>query len=98
MNLRLIRASQFVSHYPSVKIVYRLGKDHVNVDALSCLVRLRDKQENTHEDEGGIFGFLTTVVGVSMVTLRSLEKGYVEDPHFRLIYDNIRAKMKVKTD
>jgi hypothetical protein len=55
MNLRLIRASQFMSQYPSVKIVYRSGKDHVNANALSRLVRLRDKQENTREDEGCVY-------------------------------------------
>jgi hypothetical protein len=44
-----------MSQYPSVKIVYRSGKDHVNANALSRLVRLRDKQENTREDEGCVY-------------------------------------------
>src|SRR6202043_306917 len=72
MNLRLIRASQFVSQYPSITIVYRPGKDNINADALSRLVRLRAKHENAREEEGGVYGFLTTVVGVSMTTPRHL--------------------------
>jgi len=98
MNLRLIRASQFVSQYPNVKIVHRPGKDHVNADALSRLVRLRTKHEDPRDDEGGVYGFLTTVVGVSMSTLRQLEEGYTKDRHLALIYDNIRDRIKVKND
>jgi len=99
MNLRLIRASQFISQYPNIRIVHRPGKDHVNADALSRLVQLRTKHENPREDEGGVYGFLTTtVVGVSMTTLRLLEEGYTKDRHLSLIYDAIRSKMKIKDD
>jgi len=98
MNLRLIRASQFISQYPNIKIVHRPGKDHVNADALSLLVCLRTKHEDPRDDEGGVYGFLATIVGVSMSTLRQLEEGYTKDRHLGLIYDNIRDRIKVKND
>lgn len=98
MNLRLIRASQFVSQYPSIRIIYRPGKHNVNADALSRLVKLRTIHEPPPANDEGVYGFLTTVVGVSMSTLRLLEQGYAEDPHLRLIYDNIRKKMKLRDE
>jgi hypothetical protein len=95
----LIRASQFISQYPNVKVVYRPGKDHVNADALSRLTQLKDQPNaDPREEEGGIYGFLITVVGVSMSTLRALEDRYVKDPHLSLIYDNIKRKMKIQDD
>src|ERR1700676_2455571 len=36
-NLRLIRASQFISQYPNIVVVHRPGKDNTNADALSRL-------------------------------------------------------------
>lgn len=98
MNFQLIRASQFVSQYLSVQIVYRAGKDNVNADALSHLVKLRTKHENPRDNDDGVYGFLTTVVGVSMTTLCLLESGYADDPHLYLIYDNIHTRMKRRDD
>jgi hypothetical protein len=94
-NLRLIRASQFISQYPNITVVHRPGKDHVNADALSRLTQLREKKVDLKEDEGGVYGFVTTVVGVSMSTLRLLEDGYTKDRHLSLIYDNVKNKMQI---
>ena len=95
-NLRLIRASQFMSQYPMVKVIYRPGKDNVNADALSRLTQLRSSQTDPKEDEGGVYGFLMTVVGISMSTLRLLEDGYIKDQHLSLIYNNIKRKMQIR--
>src|SRR5579859_1718537 len=73
-NLRLIRASQFVSQYPNVNVVYRRGKDNVNADALSRLIHLRTTQHPDNDDDG-IYRFVVTVVGLSMSTLRRFEEG-----------------------
>jgi hypothetical protein len=108
-NLRLTRASQFLSQYPNVKIIYRPGKDHVNADVLSRLSRLRSDAE-IHEEETmteGIYGFKvraqvatyvasTTVVGISPDLLDRLVTGYRKDPHFATIYKAIHERMLKK--
>lgn len=96
MNLRLIRASQFLSQFPNIIIVHRPGKDHINADALSRLVQLRTDRKDLKEEEGGVYGFMTTVVGMSMATLRLLEDGYVKDRHLSLIYDNVKRRMDTR--
>lgn len=96
-NLRLIRASQFVSQFPNVKVVYRRGKDNVNADALSRLIHLRTDSQPQEWTEG-IHGFIVTVVGLSMATLRQFEEGYVKDAHLSLIYDKLKTKIKHKED
>lgn len=66
---------------------------------MSRLVQLRENQNDPHEDKGGVYGFFTTtVVGVSMATLRLLEEGYSKDRHLSLVYDNIRQRMEVQDD
>jgi hypothetical protein len=97
-NLRLIRASQFISQYPNITVIHRPEKDHVNADALSRLTQLKEKTPDPREDEGGIYRFLTTIVGVSMATLCLLEDGYLKDHHLSLIYENIKKKMDTKDD
>jgi hypothetical protein len=96
-NLRLIRASQFVSQYPSVRVVYRRGKDNVNADALSRLIHLRSQQHPDNDVEG-VYGFTVTVVGLSMSTLRQLKQGYTKDRHLSLIYDEVKARFKKKDE
>jgi hypothetical protein len=75
---------------------HKPAADNINADALSRLVRLREPQRDDTND--GVYGFLTTVVSVSMSTLRLLEQGYVDDPHLRFIYDTICGKMKARDD
>jgi len=94
-NLRLIRASQFVSQYPNVNVVYRRGKDNVNADALSWLIHLRTTQHPDNDDDD-IYRFVVTVVGLSMSTLRRFEEGYTKDAHLSLIYDNLKSRLDRK--
>ena len=96
-NLRLIRASQFVSQYTNIKVVYRPGKDHVNAKALSRLIHLRTERHPDNDDDG-VYGFIVTVVGLSMTTLRKLEEGYTKDAHLSLIYNNLRARLDRKDE
>jgi hypothetical protein len=96
-NLRLIRASQFVSQFQNVKIIYRPGKDNVNADALSRLIHLR-VEHHADADDGGVYGFTVTVVGLSMSTLRKLEDGYTKDKHLSLIYDNLKSRIDRKEE
>ena len=88
-----------MSQYPNVTIVYRPGKDNVNADALSRLTQLRTSQiPERPDDQEGVYGFnfTVTVVGLSSATLRQFERGYVDDPHFRLIYDTLKSKLDLK--
>jgi len=94
-NLRLTRASQFVSQYPNVKIVYRKGRDNVNADALSRLIHLRT-QHHPDNDTEGVYGFIVTVVGLSMATLSQLEEGYRKDRHLSFIYDEVKSRLDKK--
>jgi hypothetical protein len=96
-NLRLIRASQYVSQFQNVTVVYRRGKDNVNADTLSRLIHLRTRH-HADNDHDGVYGFVTTVVGLSMSMLRQLEEGYVKDKHLSLIYENVKSKIDKKTD
>ena len=97
MNLRLIRASQFVSQFPMVKVIYKPGKDNVNADALSRLITLRNSElaAAPNGDDEGVYGFAAgvTTVGLSPETLRRLTDGYQNDRHFSLIYDNVKKLM-----
>jgi hypothetical protein len=95
-NLRLTRASQFLSQYQNIKVIYRPGKDHVNADALSRLVQLRKNPPT--EDHDGVYGFVTTVMGLSVSALRQLEQGYKDDRHFSLIHDALCNKLDLKHD
>jgi len=101
MNLRLIRASQFVSQFPMVKIIYKPGKDNVNADALSRLITLRNSElaAAPTDDDEGVYGFAAavTTVGLSPDTLRRLTEGYQKDKHFTLIYDNVKKLMDNRT-
>jgi hypothetical protein len=81
-----------MSQYPHVIIVYRPGKDHVNADALS---RLKSVSSLTPDTAGthGVFGFVATVVGLSMPVLIEFTEGYKKDRHFSLIYDELVRKL-----
>ena len=72
-NLRLIRASQFLSQYPHVRVIYRPGRDMVNADAISRLHRIEEAEWDKDQD---VFGFVVTVVGVSTDVLKEIIKGY----------------------
>jgi hypothetical protein len=94
-NLHLVRASQFVSQFPNVKIVYRRSKDNINADSLSRLIQLRS-EHHPDNDVDGVYGFTVTVVGFSMSTLRKLEEGYTNDRHLSFIYNNLKLKVNWK--
>jgi hypothetical protein len=101
-NLRLIRASQFISQYPNIVITYRPGKDHVNADALS---RLRTSQptpihptSKTSGEDDSVFGFVATVLGLSMPVLVDFTEGYQKDRHLSLIYEHLVAKLDKQGD
>ena len=89
-NLRLIRASQFLSQYQHVRIIYRPGRDMVNADAISRLHKAREG-ENPQKDED-VFGFLVTVIGISGRVLREIENGYTQDKHLQPIYQKLKDK------
>jgi len=89
-NLRLIRASQFMSQYPHIVIVYRPGKDHVNADALS---RLKSVSSSDTAETDSVFGFVATVVGLSMPVLIEFTEGYKKDRHLSLIYDHLVRRL-----
>jgi hypothetical protein len=91
-NLRLIRASQFISQYPHVMIVYRPGKDHVNADALSRLRSARPPSDAQTVDDS-VYGFVVTVLGLSMPVMIEFSEGYKKDRHLSLIYSNLVAKL-----
>ena len=93
-NLRLIRASQFVSQYPNVKIIYRPGKDNVNADALSRLIALRDSELAKPDEDSDVYGFTITAVGFSPETLLRFEAGYKADKHFKLIFETVKKRME----
>ena len=93
-NLRLIRASQFLSQHPNVRVVHRPGKDNINADALSRLARLCEPEEEDASE--GVYGFVTTVVGMSVDLLDRLEKGYHEDPHFATIFKVLRDRLNLR--
>jgi hypothetical protein len=87
-NLRLIRASQFLSQYPHVRIIFRLGKDMVNADAISRLHRI---QEDIAPAED-IYGFVVTVVGISTNVLKDIADGYTKDRQLAPIYTQLLKK------
>jgi hypothetical protein len=91
-NLRLIRASQYVSQYPQVVFVYRPGKDHVNADALSRLRSVKPPSDAQSVDDS-VFGFVATVLGLSMPVMMEFTEGYKKDRHFSLIYSELVSKL-----
>jgi hypothetical protein len=96
-NLRLTRASQFLSQYPNVQIIHRAGKDNKNADALSRLSRLRAQEQDADDSpDEDVYGFTATVVGLSADILTRLTDGYKADPHFATIYKAIKDRFTTK--
>jgi hypothetical protein len=88
--------SQFLSQYQNIRVIYHPGKDIVNTDAISRLHRIREDTNNN--DNGDVFGFVVTVIGMSVKVLAELESRYNEDRHLKQIYENLKARLNTPTD
>ena len=94
LNNRLTRASQYLSQFGKLRLVYVPGREHILPDALSRLnaaetTKVRD-DEDTLDDlvMSNAIEFVTTAYGTTMLTeiqddfRRQLQTGYDEDKHF----------------
>jgi len=105
-NLRYIRASQFISQYLNVRILYRASKEHVNTDALSQLIHRSVQSDSdvygfntsiTHDGDPQNLSYTTSIIGFSPSIFEKLKDGYRKDWHFTAIYDAIKKKVNLKT-
>jgi hypothetical protein len=69
-----------------IVVVHRPRKDNTNADALS---RLRSISKTADTIEDSVFGFVSTVIGLSTAVLHALTDGYKSDRHFATIYQSI---------
>ena len=58
-NLRCVRASQFISQYLNIKILYHAGKDHINIDILSHL------DHRSVQSDSDVYSFNTSITNDS---------------------------------
>ncbi len=86
LNLRLVRASQYLSQF-QLDVRYRPGKQHIVPDALSRLLNsmadLRDRESDGTLDE--VFAFNMTLVEMSDSFKKTLSKAYREDNQWKKV-------------
>lgn len=94
LNLRLIRASQYVSQY-DLDIRWRPGKQNTVPDALSRL--LYEDVEKVEEDDGvldEVFIFALTMTEMSEAFKIKLKAGYKDDKGWSKIYTSLKEEAR----
>jgi hypothetical protein len=90
-NLRLVRASLYLSQFPQIKILHIPGKLNVIPDALS---RLQAADDTVNEDDGtDIYETLhlqTSMLRISDDFIDRLQKGYNEDPFYKAKFTEMK--------
>ncbi|SLM34971.1 transposon tf2-1 polyprotein [Lasallia pustulata] len=93
VNLRLVRASQYVSTF-DLDIRFRPGKQHIVPDALSRLMnKAAEEQVGTSSDEGTldeVFAFHVSLVELTESYRAKLVKAYNEDKQWSKIIGALR--------
>ncbi|SLM36754.1 reverse partial [Lasallia pustulata] len=93
VNLRLVRASQYVSTF-DLDIRFRPGKQHIVPDALSRLMnKAAEEQVGTFSDKGTldeVFAFHVSLVELTESYRAKLVKAYNEDKQWSKIIDALR--------
>jgi hypothetical protein len=92
-NLRLVRASLYLSQFPQVKIFHVPGKLNVVPDALSRLQSLQGSEE-TGDDED-IYDALqlqATMLRVSDELIDKFQRGYAEDPFYKTKFAEMKRQ------
>jgi predicted nucleic acid-binding Zn ribbon protein len=83
-NLRLVRASLYLSQFPQIKVLHIAGKLNIIPDALSRLQAIDDATtEETGEDIYDALLLQASMLRVSDDFVDKLQKGYNEDPFYR---------------
>jgi hypothetical protein len=94
-NLRLIRASLYLSQFPQIKVLHIPGKLNVVPDALSRL-QAAESEESAHELEGpDIYDTLqlqASMLRISDDLIDRLQKGYNEDPFYKTKFAEMKRQ------
>lgn len=77
MNVRLVRASQFLRQFP-LEVRHKPGKEHIVPDALSRLASTNKSSLSSSHDELDAL-FTTTLIEMAPTFLEGLVQGYQED-------------------
>jgi hypothetical protein len=90
-NLRLVRASLYLSQFPQIKILHIPGRLNVIPDALSRL----QAADDTTDDDTDIYEALhlqASMLRISDDFIDRLQKGYNEDPFYKAKFSEMKRK------
>lgn len=80
LNLRLIRAFHFLQHF-KLDVRHKLGKEHIILDALSCLASANAAPTNPHHLElDALFVYNATLIEIYPVLVSRILARYDSDP------------------
>jgi hypothetical protein len=91
-NLRLVRASLYLSQFPQIKILHIPGKLNVMPDALS---RLQSLQADDITDEEDIYEALhlqASMLRISDDLIEKFQRGYSEDPYYKTKFAEMKRQ------
>ena len=103
LNLRLIRASDYIQRFRNIEFRYKPGKQHVVPDALSRLdAAMGDAKYSRKSFEEGVLDALhgcayatTSLVEISPELRREIVEGYTKDPAWKNIIHVLEANDKL---
>ena len=94
LNLRLVRASQYLSQF-NLDVRHKPGKQHTVPDALSRLMNLSAKEKGaTTSDEGTldeVSAFNEFLVEMSSEFKESIQAAYLKDKHWSKIRNSLKS-------
>jgi hypothetical protein len=91
-NLRLVRASLYLSQFPQIKVLHIPGRLNVVPDALS---RLQAIEDETQEDDQDIYEALhlqTSMLRISDNLIDKFQHGYNEDPFYKTRFAEMKRQ------
>ena len=80
LNLRLVRASQFLQQF-KLDVCHKPGKKHIILDALSRLASTNTRHSDPqHSELDALFTYNTTLVEIYLALVSRILAGYEADP------------------
>jgi hypothetical protein len=91
-NLRLVRASLYLSQFPHIKVLHIAGKLNIVPDALSRLQAIEDDEVTDESDIYDALHIQATMLRISDNLIDKFQKGYNEDPYYRTKFGEMKRQ------